>query len=63
MEHFWDVLFQLMKHRTNTLHVGFIFVVQCSLSVFNVPSSYGGTELISGLMSGNWRLSPYSFRQ
>ena len=24
MEHFWDCLFQLMKHGTNTLHVAFI---------------------------------------
>ena len=29
MEHFWDLLFQLMKHGTNTLYVAFIF----SLSV------------------------------
>ena len=28
MDNFWDVLFQLMKHGTNTLHVGFIFFVQ-----------------------------------
>ncbi|KAK6305215.1 hypothetical protein J4Q44_G00239950 [Coregonus suidteri] len=26
MEHFWDLLFQLMKHGTNTLHVAFIFL-------------------------------------
>ena len=26
IEHFWDLLFQLMKHGTNTLHVAFIFV-------------------------------------
>ena len=26
MEYFWDLLFQLMKHGTNTLHVGFIFL-------------------------------------
>ena len=25
-EHFWNLLFQLMKHGTNTLHVAFIFV-------------------------------------
>ena len=30
MEHFWDLLFQLMKHGINTLHVGFIF---CSVYV------------------------------
>jgi hypothetical protein len=24
--HFWDLLFQLMKHGTNTLHVAFIFL-------------------------------------
>ena len=27
MEHFWDLLFQLMKHVTNTLYVAFIFLV------------------------------------
>ena len=26
MEHFWDLLFQLMKHGPNTLHVPFIFL-------------------------------------
>ena len=26
MENFWDLLFQLMKHETNTLHVAFIFL-------------------------------------
>jgi hypothetical protein len=26
MEHFWDFLFQLMKHGTNTLHVAYIFL-------------------------------------
>ena len=26
MENFWDLLFQLMKHETNTLHVVFIFL-------------------------------------
>ena len=26
MEPFWDLLFQLMKHGTNTLHVVFIFL-------------------------------------
>ena len=26
MEHFWDLLFQLMKHGTNTLHVAVVFV-------------------------------------
>jgi hypothetical protein len=28
MENFWDLLSQLIKHGTNTLHVAFIFV-QC----------------------------------
>ena len=27
MEHSWDLLFQLMKHGTNTLHVAFIFLL------------------------------------
>ena len=26
LEHFWDLLFQLMKHVSNTLHVEFIFL-------------------------------------
>ena len=26
MEHFWDILVQVMKHGTNTLHVVFIFL-------------------------------------
>jgi hypothetical protein len=26
MQHFWDLLLQLMKHGTNTLHVVFIFL-------------------------------------
>uniref|UniRef100_A0A8C7K901 Uncharacterized protein n=1 Tax=Oncorhynchus kisutch TaxID=8019 RepID=A0A8C7K901_ONCKI len=26
MEHLWDLLFQLMKHGTNTLHVVFILL-------------------------------------
>jgi hypothetical protein len=26
MEHLWDLLFQLVKHGINTLHVGFIFL-------------------------------------
>jgi hypothetical protein len=26
MEHFWDLLFKLMKHGTSTLHVVFIFL-------------------------------------
>jgi hypothetical protein len=26
MEHFWDLLFQLMKHETNTVHVAFILL-------------------------------------
>ena len=28
MENFWNVLFQLMKHGTNTLHVTFIFLLR-----------------------------------
>ena len=26
LEHFWDLLFRLMKHGTKTLHVAFIFL-------------------------------------
>jgi hypothetical protein len=33
MEHFWDLLFQLMKHGTNTLHVVFIFFVRYTSTV------------------------------
>ena len=29
MKHFGDLLFQLMKHGTNTLHVVLIFFVPC----------------------------------
>jgi hypothetical protein len=29
MEHFWDLLFQLMKHGINTLQYIVIFLVQC----------------------------------
>ena len=28
IEHFWDLLFQFMKHGTNTLHVVFIYFFQ-----------------------------------
>jgi hypothetical protein len=37
MEHFWDLLFQLMKHGTNTLHVELIFLI-CVL--VNIHYSY-----------------------
>jgi hypothetical protein len=33
MQHFWDPLFQLMKHGTNTLHVAFYIFVQCILLI------------------------------
>ena len=33
MEHFWYLLFQLMKHGTNALHVTFIFLL--SVHVLN----------------------------
>ena len=36
MEHFGDILFQLMKHGANTLHVAFIFLL--SLSMFHYLS-------------------------
>ena len=36
MEHFWDLLFQLMKHGTNTLHVAFVFL----FSVVMQPIKY-----------------------
>ena len=29
VEHFWDLLFQFMKHGTNTLHVAIYIFVQC----------------------------------
>jgi hypothetical protein len=32
MEHFWDLLFQLMKHGTNTSHVAFTFLFSVRLS-------------------------------
>jgi hypothetical protein len=34
MGHFWDLLFQLMKHVTNTLHAVFIFL----FGIINYPS-------------------------
>ena len=39
MGHFWDLLFQLMKHGTNTLHVAFIFFIKYSgaKKVFSQP--------------------------
>ena len=30
-KHFWDFLFQLMKHGTNALHVAIYIFVQCSI--------------------------------
>ena len=33
----WDLLFQLMKHGTNTLHVAFYIFVQCSSSPLLSP--------------------------
>ena len=32
MEHFWELLFQLMKHGTNTLPVVFIFLFSVVLN-------------------------------
>jgi hypothetical protein len=43
MEHFWDILFQLMKHGTNTLHVAFIFLLSVdsyTLSVQNIRNTF-----------------------
>ena len=38
VEHFWDLLFQLMKHGTNTLHVACIYFFQNSLlALINIP--------------------------
>lgn len=34
MEHFWVLLFELMKYGTNTLHVGLYIFDQCSLPTF-----------------------------
>ena len=42
IEHFWDLLFQLMKHGTKALHVVFIFlfsVLTCTLSVQNIMNT------------------------
>ena len=36
MEHFWDLLFQLMKNWTNTLHVAFIFLFSIHALTFTV---------------------------
>jgi hypothetical protein len=35
MEHFWDLLFNLMKHGTNTLHVVFIFLVSIKRNIIH----------------------------
>ena len=35
MEHFWDLLFQLVKHGTNTLHVAFIFLFR-EMNLFSI---------------------------
>ena len=32
MEHFWDIMFQLINHGTNTLHVAFIFLFSVDYS-------------------------------
>uniref|UniRef100_A0A674ANA9 Fibroblast growth factor receptor n=1 Tax=Salmo trutta TaxID=8032 RepID=A0A674ANA9_SALTR len=40
MDNFWDLLFQLIKHGTNTLHVAFIFLFSVYLVVFEPPTKY-----------------------
>jgi hypothetical protein len=46
MEHFWDLLYQLMKHGTNTLHGVFIFLfsvnVKLTLDLVIQPSPKRG---------------------
>ena len=48
MEHFWDLLFQLMKHGTNISHVTFIFlfsVVTVILAAYIPVGGASGCEL------------------
>ena len=37
MEHFWNLLFQLMKHGTNTLHVVFLFSILWCVQIMKDP--------------------------
>ena len=39
MEDFWDLLFQLMKHGTNTLYFVFIFLFSIVIGTFNLTCS------------------------
>jgi hypothetical protein len=47
MEHLWDLLFQLKKHGTNTLHVVFTFFFQwiCGKHLITVPWYIQGVGL------------------
>ena len=47
MEHFWDFLFQLMKHETNILHVAFIFLL--SVSRLSLLSLRNTVEILCSL--------------
>jgi hypothetical protein len=40
MEHFWDLLFQLIKDGTNTLHVAFIFLFSIFSSLMDLVHRY-----------------------
>ena len=51
MEHFWDLLFQLMKHGTKTLHVPFIFL----FSVHNIHYM-SKSMLVKHLIPKSWAL-------
>ena len=46
MEHFWDLLFQLVKHGTNTLHVAFIFL----FSIYSIKPFYSRIAIV-GLLT------------
>ena len=41
MDNFWDLLFQLMKHGTNTLNVAFIFLFSVSVNHKGLFAGYG----------------------
>jgi hypothetical protein len=41
MEHFWNLLFQLKKHGSNTLHVAFVFL----FSIVSSPNRSDATDV------------------
>ena len=52
MEHFWDLVFQLMKHGTNTLNVPFIFLLSI-YSTTHYKTLYMQTEKMLHCFASN----------